>query len=162
MKFKQDIIDILNQDARTPHETIAVMLGADKAAVSAAIAEMEQDGTIVKYTALVNTDKLDRSVVEEYIELRVSPSHTAGFDAIAEAVGRFDEVKSVFLMSGGYDLAVIVEGKNLRDVAMFVSEKLAGIDRIVTTATHFILKRYKSGGVFMTQSPDTERLAVHA
>lgn len=161
-KLKQDILDILCDDARTPAATVAVMLGAEESVVRKEIETMESDGTIVKYTALVNRDNTEQSKVEAFIELRVTPSRTSGFDGIAEEICAFDEVKSCFLMSGGYDFALIVEGNSLKDVALFVSEKLSGLDRIVTTATHFILKRYKSGGIMMAKPQGSKRLAVHA
>lgn len=160
--MKEKILDILQEDARTPYKTIAVMLGADEENVAQAVAEMEKDGIIVKYTTLVDTTKLSRAPVEAYIELRVNPSHSHGFEGIAQELGQFEEVKSLFLMSGGYDFSVIVEGETLQEVALFVSEKLSTLDRIVTTATHFILKRYKSGGVWIQGDKSAERLKVHA
>ena len=162
MTIREKILDVLCNDARTPHKKIAVMLGVTEESVTAEIAAMEKEGVIVKYTALVDTAKLDRSMVEAYIELRVNPSGTQGFEGIAEEIGRYPEVKNLYLMSGGYDFAVIVEGKNLREVAMFVSEKLSTLDNIVTTATHFILKRYKAGGVVIGGGEGGERIKVHA
>ena len=133
--LQSSILDILKNDARTTTAEIAVMLGADESEVAKAVAKMEKDGVIVKYTAIVNDEKLQKERVEALIEVKVSPVREKGFDEIAEYIYQFDEVKSVYLMSGAYDLAVLVEGKTLRDTARFVSEKLSGIDKVLSTAT---------------------------
>ncbi|MDR2201541.1 MAG: Lrp/AsnC family transcriptional regulator [Clostridiales bacterium] len=154
------ILSILKEDARTPHSRIAVMLGADEKDVSAAVGAMEREGIIVKYSALVNEEKTDAARVEALIEVKVSPMHTKGFDSIAEDVYQFDEVKSVYLMSGAYDLCVFIEGGSLREVASFVSEKLSVMDKVLSTATHFVLKKYKTDGVILEKSGAAQRLSV--
>jgi len=159
-KLHEDILRILAEDSRTAPAKIAVMTGADEAGVRAAVAELESSGALVKYTVVVNSDKLDKEIVEALIEVRVSPIHCKGFDSIAEDIYQFDEVKSVYLMSGGYDLAVFVEGSTLKEVAMFVCEKLSTLDKVLSTATHFILKKYKQSGV-LTKSGSACRMAVH-
>jgi DNA-binding Lrp family transcriptional regulator len=158
----QKILAILKDDARTPHSKIAVMLGVKEDAVSAAVAGMERRGVIVKYSVAVDADKLDVERVEALIEVKVSPMHTKGFDSIAEDVYQFDEVKSVFLMSGAYDLAVFVEGRTLKEVAAFVGEKLSVMDKVLSTATHFILKKYKADGVIFENAAENKRLVVQA
>lgn len=159
--FNQKVLAILKEDARTPYSKLAVMLGADEKKVKAAVEEMEQAGIIVKYTTIINEDKLGIEKVEALIEVKVSPQHTKGFDSIAEDVYQFDEVKSVYLMSGAYDLAVFIEGRTLKEVAAFVSEKLSVMDKVLSTATHFILKRYKSDGVVLDKGSQNHRLVVH-
>ena len=146
-KLYGDIINILKSDARYSSAKIATMLGLLEKDVKKAIEDMENSGILVKYTAIVNTEKLEDDKVIALIEVKVTPQRNRGFDAIAEEIHCFSEVKDLYLMSGGYDLAVFVEGKNLREVAMFVSEKLSVMEAVVGTATHFILKKYKTEGV---------------
>ncbi len=159
-ELSNKIISILKEDSRTPVGRIAVMLGESETAVEKAVRELERSGVIVKYSALINEDKLDCDRVEALIEVKVSPQHTQGFDSIAENVYQFDEVKSVYLMSGAYDLAVFIEGRTLREVASFVSEKLSVMDNVLSTATHFILKKYKTDGVVLEESSGNGRLVV--
>lgn len=160
-KLYNDILSVLRDDARTPHAEIAEMLGVTESEVAAAVEEMEKNGVIVKYTAIVNDEKTDKDFVEALIEVKVSPVREKGFDEIAEYIYQFDEVKSVYLMSGAYDLAVFVEGRSLRDAARFVSEKLSGIDKVLSTATHFILKKYKTEGIVL-ENRESKRLIVQA
>ena len=136
------------------------MLDKQESEIKKAIADMEKSGVIAKYTVLVNEDKLGDDGVQALIEVKVSPQFSHGFDSIAEDIYQFDEVKSVYLMSGAYDLAVFIEGKTLREVAGFVSEKLSVMDKVLSTATHFILKKYKSEGVVL-QDEKQKRLAVN-
>jgi DNA-binding Lrp family transcriptional regulator len=154
------IISILKDDSRTPHSKIAVMLGLKESDVSKAVSDLEKSGVIAKYTAVINGDKLGLDRVEALIEVKVSPMHTKGFDSIAEDVYQFDEVKSVYLMSGAYDLAVFIEGRTLKEVAAFVSEKLSVMDKVLSTATHFILKKYKTDGVLIAPALSGGRLVV--
>jgi DNA-binding Lrp family transcriptional regulator len=148
-KLEQDIIKILTEDSRRAPKEIAVMLGEKEQKVKDAIKSLEDKGIVVKYTAVINEEKLGKDLVEAFIEVKVTPQHNRGFDAIAEEIYQFEEVKSLYLMSGAYDLAVIVEGKTLKEVAMFVSQKLSTLDKVISTATHFILKKYKDGGVLL-------------
>ena len=159
---KAEILDILREDARTPAEQIAKMVGSNIVDVAAAIDEMEKDRILVKYTVLVDGDKLDASLVDAIIEVKVTPQREMGFDALAEQIYRFDEVKSVYLMSGAYDLMVQVEGSSMKDVAMFVSRKLATIENVLSTATHFVLKKYKCEGVIFGETKEDDRLVVTA
>lgn len=157
--LKDDVLAILKDDARTPIKEIAEMLGKDEAEIASVVERLEKTGVIVKYTAVVNDERTARDYVEALIEVKVAPVREKGFDEIAEYIYQFDEVKSVYLMSGAYDLAVFVEGRTLRDAARFVSEKLSVIDKVLSTATHFILKKYKLDGVILDK-PDGNRLIV--
>ena len=159
-KLEADILKILEEDCRYSPSKIAVMLDTSEAEVSAAIKNMEESGVIVKYTAIVNGEALSEEIVQALIEVRVTPQKVNGFDAIAEEIYRFDEVQSLYLMSGGYDLAVIIEGRSLRDVSRFVAERLSTIDGILSTATHFILKKYKIEGTIADRPDDSMRLSV--
>lgn len=158
-KLYQDILALLKEDARMPISDLATMLGVDEEKVKDAIADMEKQGVIAKYTIIVNDEKCEKEGVEALIEVKVSPVREKGFDEIAQYIYQFDEVKSVYLMSGAYDLAVFVEGRTLRDAARFVSEKLSGIDKVLSTATHFILKKYKVEGIVLDRSKE-KRLVV--
>ena len=159
-KLEADILKILEEDCRYSPSKIAVMLDTSEAEVSAAIKNMEESGVIVKYTAIVNGEALSEEIVQALIEVRVTPQKVNGFDAIAEEIYRFDEVQSLYLMSGGYDLAVFIEGRSLRDVSRFVPERLSTIDGILSTATHFILKKYKIEGTIADRPDDSMRLSV--
>ncbi len=162
-KLETEILKIMQEDCRIPPAEIAVMLGKSKGEVEAAIAEMERRGVIVKYTAIVNSEALEEEFVQALIEVKVSPQKTSGFDAIAEEIYRFEEVTSCYLMSGGFDLAVFIEGKSLREVARFVSERLSTLDCVLSTATHFILKKYKIEGTIADGTDEKgQRISVHA
>lgn len=163
LKLESDILGILQEDCRYTAAKIAVMLNKTEKEIADTIASMESRGIIVKYTAIVNDERLSGDIVQALIEVKVSPQKTSGFDAIAEEVYRFDEVKSCYLMSGGYDLAVFIEGKNLREIARFVSERLSTLDEVQSTATHFILKKYKiEGTITDTEDDNRIRISVHA
>ncbi len=158
-KLDASILAVLKEDARITPETIAVMLGKRPDEIKKSVSDMEKSGVIAKYTVLVNEEKAGGDGVQALIEVKVSPQFSRGFDSIAEDIYQFDEVKSVYLMSGAYDLAVFIEGGTLREVAGFVSEKLSVMDKVLSTATHFILKKYKSDGVVL-QGEKLKRLAV--
>jgi len=159
-KLKWDILDLLKEDARRSAELLATMLGVDRAAVETAIAELEADKVIVKYATVVNWGKVDDDKVTALIEVQITPERGTGFDAIAERIYLFPEVKSVYLMSGAYDLLVEIEGTTLKQVAAFVSSKLSSIDRVLSTKTHFILKKYKQDGVIFEDHEDDQRLLI--
>ena len=154
------ILEILFDDARTSVERIAVMTGRTKEEVARAIDDMEAAGIILKYPALINWDKLEKESVEALIEVRVTPQRDAGFDAIAERIYRFEEVGSVFLMSGAYDLMVMLKSSSMKQLSFFVAEKLSTIEHVISTATHFILKKYKSDGVIFEDDHRDERLVI--
>ncbi len=145
--MKERILAYLEKDARTSHAEIATMLGITEAEVSATVAECEADGTILSYNTVVNWAKTGKNSVTALIELKTIPQRDKGFDSVAERICLFPEVKSVALMSGGFDLAITVECANMRDVAFFVAEKLATIEGVTATATHFELQKYKENGV---------------
>jgi DNA-binding Lrp family transcriptional regulator len=156
----REILELLEENCRLTPAEIGVMLNMDAAEVQARIEALEHQGIILNYRAMVNWEKSGTERVQALIEVKVIPQREVGFDEIAERIYRFPEVKSVFLMSGAYDLAVMVEGKNMKEVALFVAQKLATIDNVQSTATHFILKKFKLDGVVMDQPEKVERLVV--
>ncbi len=160
--LEKDILTILAEDARIAHKKIAAMLSVPEAEVSACIAEMERSGLLVKYTAIVNSEKAEDALVEALIEVKVTPKKKEGFDGIAKQIASFPEVKAVYLMSGAYDLAVFLEDKTLQQVSRFVSERISTFDGIISTATHFILKKYKIEGVLTEKEDEDRRLSVQA
>jgi DNA-binding Lrp family transcriptional regulator len=159
--LRQKIIQLLKDDARLAADKIAVMLGVGKADIEREIAAMEKSGVIVKYAALINEEAVNSGIVEALIEVKVSPVKSTGFDDIAAQITGFKEVKSLYLMSGAYDLAVFIEGNSLREASSFVSQKLSVMDKVLSTATHFILKKYKSEGVELAKNDAEKRLPVH-
>ncbi|WP_027091635.1 Lrp/AsnC family transcriptional regulator [Cohnella thermotolerans] len=159
-ELKSKILDLLKEDARLSPATIATMLGAEEAEVSSAIEEMERDHVIVKYAAVVNWSKVDDEKVTALIEVECSPERGRGFESIAERIYLYPEVKSVYLMSGAYDLCVEIDGKNLKEVASFVSNKLSTIESVISTKTFFILKKYKQDGIIFEEFEDDHRLLV--
>ncbi|NLI21188.1 MAG: Lrp/AsnC family transcriptional regulator [Clostridiales bacterium] len=156
-----ELLQLLQQDCRMPLEKLAVMLGEPMEAVGRMIDDMEKRGIILRYAPVINWDKTERERVEAMIEVRVTPQRDEGFDAIAKRIYRFDEVKSVYLMSGAYDLLLLVEAHTLKDLAYFVSTKLSVLETVTGTATHFVLKRYKSDGVIFEGDAQDKRLAVN-
>lgn len=145
----QEIIDLLENDARLTPEDIAAMTGRPEGAIRSDIKKLEDEGIILKYSAIVNRERRPAGdTVSAIIEIQVAPAREHGFDRIAERIYRFPQVKTVQLMSGGYDLHVQVEGKNLKEVAFFVSEKLAPLEGVLSTRTHFVLKTYKENGTY--------------
>ena len=160
----QEILDLLQNDARLTAEDIATMTKKTVAEVKDIIAQLEKDGVILKYAAIVNQEKLSRETdhVRAVIEIQVTPEREHGFDALAERIYRFPQVKSLHLMSGGYDLKVEIEGKTLKDVAFFVSEKLATLSGVKSTKTHFVLKNYKENDIVYVDSKKDRREGVTA
>ena len=159
-QLKTQILEILSEDCRTPLERIAVMTGCQLEQVAQSIDEMERDRVILQYSPVINWDRTDKERVEAMIEVKVTPQRDMGFDAIAGRIYRFEEVKSVYLMSGGYDLLVLVEARTLKELALFVSEKLSPLDSVTGTATSFVLKRYKQDGVVFVGETTDKRMAV--
>lgn len=155
------VLALLQEDCRYDHTRIATMLGVSKEEIDATIKSLEDRGVIVKYTAIINEDKMDASPINALIEVRVTPQNRCGFDAIAEEIMNFSEVKAVYLMSGVYDLSIAVETESMRDLSLFVSEKLSTIDSIVGVATHFIMKKYKDGGIVLDRGDNSTRLPIH-
>lgn len=151
-----DIIKILQQNSRISDEELAEMLGITADEAAAEIKRLETEGVIMGYSVILNDELYDKSTVYATIELKVTPQRDCGFDDIAKTIMMYDEVESVSLMSGSYDLAVEVKGNNLKDVALFVSERLSTIDGVLSAATHFILKKYKEKGIFIDRKEDTD------
>ena len=141
------LLKILEDDATLTPTQLAVMLGKEESDIKAAIQEHEKNGVILGYKTMVDWDKTDREYVTAMIEVKITPQRDRGFDRIAEKIYRYPEVQSVYLMSGGYDLGIIIEGRTMKEVAYFVSQKLAPIDEVLSTATHFVLRKYKDKGV---------------
>lgn len=152
-----DIVKILQQNARISDTELGEILGISPEEASAKIKRLEDDGVIKGYSVIVDDELYDNSTVYATIELKVAPQRDCGFDDIAKTIMMYDEVESVNLMSGAYDLAVEVKGNNLKDVALFVSERLSTIEGVLSTATHFILKKYKEKGIFIDREENDER-----
>ena len=155
-----ELLDILRKNARTSVEDIAKMMRLAPAEVAARMAEYEKAGTIRGYRTLVNEDHLPGDRVTAVIEVKVQPEREGGFDRIARRISGFPEVVNMHLMSGKYDLLLFVEGRNLREVATFVSERLATLNGVLSTGTHFMLKTYKQDGVLMDGEKLDDRLQV--
>ena len=142
-----DFLKLLESDSRLTPEQLAVMCDKDVGEIKEMIGKVEKEGIILGYHTLIDWDKTARESVTALIELKISPQEDRGFDKIAEKIRNYPEVQSVYLMSGGFDLAVFIEGKTLKEVAFFVAQKLAPMNSIQSTATHFVLKKYKDKGV---------------
>lgn len=155
-----ELLHLLKQNARLTNAQLADMLGMTEQAVADEIHALEAQGIIRGYSAIINEELTNSTEVEAIIELRVTPQRDSGFDEIAKTIMMYDEVENVSLMSGSYDLSLTVKGRNLKDIAMFVSQKLSGLDGIVSTATHFVLKRYKEKGIFIEEDERDERSMI--
>jgi DNA-binding Lrp family transcriptional regulator len=154
------LLKLLHDNAALKPAQIASMLNLPEADVTAKIKAYEQDHIILGYRTVLNEEKLGLDLVRAVIEVKITPERGGGFDRLAERIAKHSEVKSCYLMSGAYDLLVIVEGNSLREVATFVSEKLSTVQGVLSTATHFMLKPYKEQGILMTHERNEERLAV--
>ena len=161
-QLESRLLDLMREDCRLPLEKLAVMAGATPAETAEAVAELERSKVILRYAPVVNWDRTDRDRVEAMIEVRVQPQREMGFDAVARRIYQFDEVKSVYLMSGAYDLLVLVEARTLKELALFVSEKLSTLDTVTGTSTSFVLKRYKEDGVVFEDEHNDGRLVISA
>jgi DNA-binding Lrp family transcriptional regulator len=154
------LLKLLHENAALKPAQLAAMLDRSEPDVAAAIQRYESEQVILGYRTILNEEKLGVDLVRAVIEVKITPEREGGFNRLAERIAKYDEVRSCYLMSGGYDLLVIVEGSTLREVATFVSEKLATIQGVISTATHFMLKPYKEQGVLMSRERNEERLAV--
>ena len=155
-----EILEILSENARATPAEIATLLGLSEEDVAREIKGLEDSGVIKKYITLINWEKLEDEYVFAVIELKVSLQRKTGYDSVAERIARFSEVDSVRLISGDHDLQITVRGKSMKDVAFFVAEKIATLDGVQSTCTHFILKSYKEHGVILTDRPKPKRLVV--
>lgn len=151
------LLNLLENNARLPAEQLAVMLGTTEDEVARQISKYEKDGVIYGYTSLIDWEKTGRDLVIARIEIRVSPKKGRGFEEIAETIMEFDEVDTVYLMSGGYDLALTVKGRTFKEVALFVAHKLSPLDSVLSTATHFVLRKYKERGFKVVGEEHDER-----
>lgn len=159
-RLETQVLDLLREDCRLPLEKLAVMLGVSTEEVAETIDSLERRRVILHYAPTINWDLTDRERVEAMIQVSVTPQRDMGFDAVARRIYRFEEVKSVYLMSGGYDLLVLVEAKSLKELALFVSSKLSTLEMVTDTQTSFVLKRYKEEGVIFDGSQSDNRLVV--
>lgn len=159
--MREAILSLIERDSRLSAKELSVLLGYEEAEIAAELENLLHENIICGYNTLINWDKTDKEFVTALIEVKVTPMRGMGFDKIAERIYLFDEVKAVYLMSGGFDLTVIVEGKSIKDIAYFVSDKLSPLDTVLSTATHFVLKKYKDYGiVFEKGEKSDERMIV--
>ena len=161
-EIKRKLIELLSENARYTDAELAAMTATAESEVKVAIKELEKCGAIVKYAAIINTEALEEKRVQALIEVKVAPQKLNGFDSYAEEIYSFKEVKSLYLMSGGFDLAVFVEGRDITDIAKFIAERLSVIDGIVSVQTHFILKKYKIEGQVAKPTDKRERQLIQA
>lgn len=157
MKNPEKLLDLLSQDARLSTAQLAAMTGATEEEVAEAVRHFEKNRTILGYKALVDWDKTDRESVTALIEVKITPQKGMGFDEIARQIYSHHQVESVYLMSGGFDLTVIIKDRTMREVARFVAEQLAPMENVLSTGTHFILKKYKDYGVEYDPSEKDKR-----
>ena len=153
----EKILKLLKQNARLSNEQLAAMLGTTAEEVASQIASLEDQGIIKGYKPIIDYEKADSEVVTAIIELKVTPQKNFGFEEIAKRIVEYSEVDSVYLMSGGYDLSVTVKGKTFKDIALFVAHRLAPLDSVISTATHFVLSRYKDTGIVLCDTSADER-----
>lgn len=159
-KLETDLLDLLREDCRLPLEKLAIMTGATVEEVAQTIDRLEESHVILRYAPTINWDLTDRERVEAMIQVNTSPQRDTGFDAVAKRIYRFEEVKSVYLMSGSYDLLVLVEARSLKELAHFVSSKLSTLETVTGTSTSFVLKRYKEEGVIFETEKTDNRLVI--
>lgn len=158
--MRKQILKYIEKHSKVELKELAVLLGTDEVTVANEIADMEKEKIICGYHTLIDWDKAGVELVTALIEVRVTPQRNQGFDRIAERIYNYPEVNAVYLISGGYDLLVTLEGKTLKEVSQFVSEKLSPIDAVISTATHFILKKYKDHGTILVKKSESERMPV--
>lgn len=158
--LNEEILAMLENDARLSSKDMAAMTGATEEEIAAAVKKLEEDKTIVKYTAIVNSEKTSGDDAEALIEVKVVPKRGLGYDDLAERIAKFHEVKSVYLMSGTYDLSVVVKAATMKQISQFVFEKLAVLEGVSSTVTHFIMRKYKEQGVALNGDEPEERLVI--
>lgn len=158
--MREKILAMLEQNGRIDLKDLSVMLGMEEAELANEIAAMEKEHIICGYNTIINWDKTTEEKVTALIEVKVTPQRGHGFDSIAERIYNYNEVSSLYLMSGGFDFTVIIEGKSMKSVALFVSSKLATIDEVISTSTHFVLKKYKVYGTVLESENKDERILV--
>ena len=158
--LRKQILSYLEKNSKMDPREIAILLGTEPDVVENEIRKMEEEKIICGYHTMIDWDKTSSEMVTALIEVRVTPQRGQGFDSIAERIYKYPEVRSVYLISGGYDLMVILEGKTLKEVSQFVTDKLSTLDSVLSTATHFILKKYKDHGTIFDQKIKNERMLV--
>ena len=158
--MRKKILNYLEKNSRIDIKELAIILGEEESVVAEEIQKMEEEKVICGYHTMIDWDKTDTDYVTALIEVRVTPQRGQGFDSIAERIYKYPEVRAVYLISGGYDLMVILEGKSLKAVSQFVSDKLSTMDPVLSTATHFILKKYKDNGTIFDKKTKDERMLV--
>lgn len=158
--MREKILQAIDKNSKLTPQDLAAMLGSTTSEVEIILRELEEEAIICGYPTLINWDKTDCEKVTALIEVKVTPQRGQGFDKIAERIYKFDEVESVYLMSGGFDLTVIIEGKSMKEVATFVSSKLAPMEAVLSTATHFVLKKYKEHGLPLVHEKNDERMLI--
>jgi len=158
--MREKILNMLEKNSRIDIKDMAVMLGVTEAEVANQIADMEKERIICGYNTIIDWDKTSDEKVTALIEVKVTPQRGLGFDSIAERIYQYEEITSVYLMSGGFDFTVIIEGKSMKSVAQFVSSKLATLDSVLSTSTHFVLKKYKDYGKVLDAPARDERMLV--
>lgn len=157
MDLKLSILSVLEKNAKTSVEDLAKMLGVDEEDIVIAVGELEADRVICGYNAIINWDKVSNEKVAALIEVKVAPQRGVGFDKIGSRIARFDEVDSIYLLSGGYDFLIRIKGHSMKEVSQFVFDKLSTLESVQSTATHFVLKKYKDHGVLMEERHENER-----
>lgn len=157
MNIMEKLVSLLRKNARLTNEQLATMLGESTESIAAKIRKLEDDGMIISYAAIINEEEFDKNCVTAFIELKVSPQVECGYDDIGSIISSYPEVDSVYLMSGSFDIAVTIRGTNLREIALFVSDRLATLHGVLSTTTHFILQRYKEKGVEFKRENIDER-----
>lgn len=155
--MREEILTFIEKNSRVDLKELAVMLGVDEVAVANEMADMEKENVICGYHTMIDWSKTSTEKVTALIEVRVTPQRGQGFDSIAERIYKYPEVHAVYLISGGYDLLVSLEGKSLKEVSQFVSDKLSTLDSVLSTATHFVLKKYKDHGTVLSRKDEDER-----
>ena len=158
--MREEILQVLEKNSRINIDELAVRLGISEVEVANEIAQMEKENIICGYHTLINWDKTSHDKVTALIEGKVTPQRGIGFDAIAERIYKYSEISAVYLMSGGFDFTVIIEGKTMKSVAQFVSEKLAPLESVLSTSTHFVLKKYKDHGTVLDGEEKDERILI--
>ncbi|MDD2972711.1 MAG: Lrp/AsnC family transcriptional regulator [Lachnospiraceae bacterium] len=158
--MREELLMVIEKNSRIDLKELAIILGVEEIDIVNELATMEKEGIICGYHTLIDWDKTTIDKVTALIEVRVTPQRGHGFDAIAERIYKYPEVRAVYLISGGYDLLVILDGKNLREVSQFVSDKLSTQESILSTATHFVLKKYKDHGTIFEKKSEDERMVI--
>lgn len=158
--MRKEILELIETDSKLSAEQMAIMLGVEQEEVEKQIAAMEEEGIILQYSTLINWEKLERESISALIDVKVIPQRDVGFDEIAERIYLYPEVRSVMLMSGMYDLSVEVTGKSMKEVALFVSQRLATLEQVQSTMTHFVLKKYKEKGVILEDREHDHRQVI--